>query len=85
MLVPSLDVSGQISLSKSKVLVVGAGGLGCPSAMYLAASGIGEIAIVDNDEVELTNIHRQILHMQSDIGLPKVNSVAEKLSRFGIF
>lgn len=85
MLVPSIDVDGQISLSKSKVLIVGAGGLGCPSAMYLAAGGVGEITIVDNDQVELTNLHRQVLHMQSDIGLLKVDSVAEKLLRYIIY
>lgn len=79
MLVPSLSINGQISLRNSKILIVGAGGLGCPSALYLAAAGVGEITIIDGDEVDLTNLHRQILHSESDINTPKVLSAASKL------
>lgn len=68
-------------MCKGKVLIVGAGGLGCPSAMYLASAGVGHITIVDNDAVDLTNLHRQILHYQSDLGSQKVMSVANKLYR----
>lgn len=84
MLVPSINPDGQFRLRGSKVLIIGAGGLGCPAALYLAAAGVGEITIVDHDEVELTNLHRQILHYQTDIRKPKVQSVADKLYRYTV-
>jgi adenylyltransferase/sulfurtransferase len=70
---------GQRKLLDSRVLVVGAGGLGSPVAMYLAAAGVGRIGLADFDEVDITNLQRQILHDTSDVGRPKTESGAEKL------
>ncbi|MEM0491934.1 MAG: HesA/MoeB/ThiF family protein [Acidilobaceae archaeon] len=72
-------IEGQVRLKKSKVLIAGIGGLGCPAALYLVAAGIGEVIIVDSETVELSNLNRQILHWTSDIGRPKVDSAVEKL------
>lgn len=71
---------GQNKLNKAKILVVGAGGLGSPASFYLAAAGVGTIGIIDGDEVELSNLQRQILHSTFDLGRPKVDSAKEKLS-----
>lgn len=71
--------AGQQKLLSSKVLIVGAGGLGSPAAVYLAAAGIGTIGIVDADKVELTNLHRQIIHHTTDLGLEKVKSAQTKM------
>ena len=71
---------GQVKLSKSKVLLIGAGGLGSPAALYLAASGIGTIGLVDGDVVDLSNLQRQILHTTATIGTPKVESGQKMLS-----
>lgn len=76
-----LGVSGQEKLRKAKVLIIGAGGLGSPAALYLAAAGIGSIGIADGDRVELSNLQRQILHSTADIGRPKVDSTRESLER----
>ena len=70
---------GQEKLLSSKVLVVGAGGLGSPASMYLAAAGVGTIGLIDGDNVDVSNLQRQIVHFTSDIGTPKVLSAAEKL------
>lgn len=72
--------TGQEKLLGSRVLVVGAGGLGSPVAMYLAAAGVGTIGIVDDDVVDLTNLQRQVLHGTSDVGRPKVVSAAETIA-----
>lgn len=80
-MIPDLGGKGQIRLRRGKVLVVGAGGLGCPAAFYLAAAGIGALGLVDSDRVELSNLQRQILHSTSDIGREKVDSAQEKLVR----
>ena len=72
---------GQEKLLQSKVLIIGAGGLGAPAALYLAAAGVGRIAIVDGDEVDVTNLQRQIIHFTEDVGTPKVDSAAGKLNR----
>lgn len=71
--------AGQEKLLSSKVLIVGAGGLGSPAALYLAAAGVGTIGIVDADKVELTNLHRQIIHHTSDLGVEKVKSAETKM------
>jgi len=70
---------GQEKLLSSKVLIVGAGGLGSPAALYLAASGVGTIGIIDADKVDLTNLQRQIIHHTSDLGLEKVKSAETKM------
>ena len=68
--------TGQLKLLNSKVLVIGAGGLGSPLLMYLAAAGVGTIGVVDNDVVDLSNLQRQIIHTMDDIGRPKTESAA---------
>ncbi|KAF8009105.1 hypothetical protein BT93_J0178 [Corymbia citriodora subsp. variegata] len=76
LLLPSFGVQAQSNLLKSSVLVVGAGGLGSPALLYLAACGVGRLGIVDNDVVELNNMHRQIIHTEAYIGRSKVESAA---------
>lgn len=71
---------GQCKLLSAKMLIVGAGGLGSPAALYLAAAGVGTLGIVDDDTVELSNLQRQILHLTSDVGNKKVESAKDKLS-----
>ena len=75
-----VGVKGQKKLLESSVLIIGAGGLGAPAAMYLAAAGIGTIGIVDNDVVELSNLQRQIIHSTQDVGRPKVLSAQETIN-----
>jgi len=70
---------GQEKLLASKVLIVGAGGLGTPAAMYLAAAGIGTIGLIDADNVDITNLQRQVIHFTADVGKPKVDSAKSKL------
>jgi len=79
-LLPEVGGKGQEKIGKAKVLVLGAGGLGSPAALYLAAAGVGTIGIVDNDVVDLSNLQRQILHGTADINRPKTESAAESLS-----
>lgn len=78
-LLPEFGTEAQDRLLQSRVLIVGAGGLGSPVALYLAASGIGTLAIADPDQVELSNLQRQILHQQADIGQPKVLSAQQHI------
>lgn len=80
MRLPGHGESGQIRLRDAKVLLVGVGGLGSPAALYLAAAGVGTLGIADPDKVELSNLHRQILHTAESIGLPKTVSAAETLA-----
>ncbi len=79
-ILPEVGGFGQRKLLASRVLVVGAGGLGSPAALYLAAAGVGTIGLVDDDLVDLTNLQRQILHGTSDVGRPKTSSGAETLA-----
>lgn len=76
---PELGIEGQLKLKNAKVLVIGAGGLGCPSLLYLTAAGVGTIGIVDGDTVEESNLQRQILFNTSDIGKSKAQSAADHL------
>ncbi|MCB1233173.1 MAG: molybdopterin-synthase adenylyltransferase MoeB [Verrucomicrobiae bacterium] len=77
--IPDVDVDGQRRLKAARVLCIGASGLGSPVTMYLAAAGIGRIGIVDFDEVDFSNLQRQILHGTSDVGRPKLESAADTL------
>src|SRR5208283_5055222 len=79
MLLPGIGEEGQLKLLRSRVLLVGAGGLGSPIALYLAAGGIGTLGIVDFDRVGLSNIHRQVLYGTYDVGRPKTESAMETL------
>lgn len=79
-LMPQLDIDGQQALLNSHVMIVGLGGLGSPVAMYLAASGVGKLTLIDDDKVELSNLQRQIAHGEQDIGRLKVESAADTLS-----
>lgn len=74
-----IGVKGQKKLMNGRVLIIGAGGLGAPAAMYLAAAGVGTIGIVDADEVDLSNLQRQIIHATADVGKPKVISAKETM------
>ena len=80
-LLQDVGVEGQEKLRQASVLVVGAGGLGSPVALYLAAAGVGTIGIVDGDVVDLSNLQRQIIHTTADVGRPKVVSAKEKINR----
>jgi molybdopterin-synthase adenylyltransferase len=79
LMLPQMDVDGQEKLLAAKVLVVGVGGLGSPVAMYLAASGVGQLTLVDHDKVDLSNLQRQIVHTTASIGLDKVASARQAL------
>ncbi|MEJ2549706.1 MAG: molybdopterin-synthase adenylyltransferase MoeB [Anaerolineales bacterium] len=79
LLLPEIGLTGQRKLKSAAVLIVGTGGLGSPAAIYLAAAGVGRIGLVDHDEVELTNLHRQVLHGSSNLGERKVESARSRL------
>lgn len=76
-----IDLPGQKAIRSSRVLIIGAGGLGSPVALYLAAAGVGTIGVVDADTVSLSNLQRQIMHGTPDIGLPKAESAAHAMKR----
>lgn len=80
MMLPEVGSSGQLKLEKSKVLIIGCGGLGSVNALYLAAAGVGKIGIADGDRVELSNLNRQIIHFTEDIGKRKTESAVNKLN-----
>ncbi len=80
MLLDEVGPEGQETLRAARVLVVGAGGLGAPALMYLAAAGVGALGIVDHDRVELSNLQRQICHASGDLGRPKAESAADALA-----
>lgn len=79
MMMPEIGAEGQLRIKNTSVLIVGCGGLGCPSSIYLAAAGIGRIGLIDNDVVEINNLHRQILHKVSTIGQLKTDSAQQSL------
>ena len=79
-ILPEMGLSGQEKLKAAKVLVIGAGGLGCPVLQYLTAAGVGTIGVVDDDTVDVTNLHRQILYSPDDIGKGKAETAVRKLA-----
>ena len=80
LIIPDVGMTGQKRLKNAKVLVVGAGGLGSPALLYLAAAGVGTLGILDFDTVDESNLQRQVIHGQSDIGKPKAKSAAESIA-----
>jgi sulfur-carrier protein adenylyltransferase/sulfurtransferase len=80
LLLPEVGPDGQQKLLDAKVLLLGAGGLGSPAALYLAAAGVGTLGIVDNDEVDLSNLQRQVIHSSERIGVPKVDSAEQTIT-----
>ena len=81
LLLPEVGMAGQRRLAAARVLVLGAGGLGSPALLYLAAAGVGTLGIADDDVVELTNLQRQIAHGTGDVGRSKVESAADAVAR----
>ena len=79
LLIPEIGHEGQQKLLDARVLLLGAGGLGSPTALYLAAAGVGTLGIVDDDEVDLSNLQRQVIHSTSRVGIPKVDSAEESI------
>lgn len=79
MMLPEIDAAGQERLAAARVLIIGMGGLGSAAGIYLAAAGVGQLVIVDDDEVDLSNLQRQILYVTADIGRPKVEAARERL------
>ena len=80
LVLPEVGPEGQLRLQEASVLVVGAGGLGSPALLYLAAAGIGRIGLIDDDTVDLTNLQRQILHSTSEVGESKAASAERRLT-----
>jgi molybdopterin/thiamine biosynthesis adenylyltransferase/rhodanese-related sulfurtransferase len=80
LLLPEVGMDGQQKLLDARVLLLGAGGLGSPAALYLAAAGVGTLGIVDNDEVDLSNLQRQVIHSTERIGVPKVDSAEQTIT-----
>jgi len=80
LLLPEIGVDGQLKLLNAKVLLLGAGGLGAPTALYLAAAGVGTIGLVDDDVVDLSNLQRQVIHTTDRVGVPKVDSAEVAIS-----
>ena len=79
--IKAMDIEGQEKLKQAKVLIIGAGGLGCAASQYLAVAGVGEITLVDFDTVELSNLQRQVLHFDENIGQAKVDSAKQTLAQ----
>lgn len=79
--IPGIGVKGQKKLREAHVVVAGLGGLGCPASMYLAAAGVGRLTLIDAETIELSNLNRQVLHWEADIGRFKADSAAEKLKK----
>ncbi|MEU5846428.1 adenylyltransferase/sulfurtransferase MoeZ [Saccharopolyspora shandongensis] len=85
LIIPDVGMDGQKRLKNAKVLVVGAGGLGSPALLYLAAAGVGTLGIVEFDEVDESNLHRQVIHGQSDLGRPKAESARDSIAEINPF
>src|SRR5579871_2529382 len=85
LIMPEVGMEGQLKLKQAKVLLVGAGGLGSPLALYLAAAGVGRLGIVDFDVVDFTNLQRQVIHGTSDVGRPKLDSAADRMHEINPF
>jgi len=85
LIMPEVGMDGQTKLNAAKVLCIGAGGLGSPLALYLAAAGVGTLGVVDFDVVDFTNLQRQIIHSTADVGRPKLDSAAEKIKAINPF
>ena len=80
-LIPGFEEEGQEALLNARVLLIGVGGLGCAAAQYLVSSGVGQITLVDDDQVDQTNLQRQILHREASVGMPKVESAKQVLAQ----
>ncbi|KZZ39830.1 molybdopterin-synthase adenylyltransferase MoeB [Oleiphilus sp. HI0118] len=80
LMLPGFDVAGQLRLTNAHALIIGAGGLGSPAALYLAAAGLGKMTLVDDDVVELSNLQRQIAHQESSLGQSKVKSAKSSIT-----
>ncbi len=80
-MLPQVDIAGQAALSEASVLVIGAGGLGNPAVMYLAAAGVGKIVIVDDDSVDVTNLQRQVAFASDQVGQAKVQALADRIKQ----
>src|SRR5277367_4828113 len=85
LIMPEVGMEGQQKLKAARVLCIGAGGLGSPLALYLAAAGVGTLGIVDFDVVDYTNLQRQIIHSTADVGRKKLDSAADKLKGINPF
>ncbi len=81
-ILPQIGGVGQQKLLKAHVILVGAGGIGCPALLYLAAAGVGQITLIDDDEIALSNLQRQVLYSMGDIGQPKVKVAAAAIKKF---
>ena len=82
MIIPEIGLKRQLRLKRSKALIVGVGGLGCPAAAYLAGAGVGTLGLMDGDAVEISNLHRQVVHSTGRIGKSKVDSACEYLQSY---
>src|SRR6266702_2947274 len=85
LIMPEVGMEGQLKLKAARVLCIGAGGLGSPLALYLAAAGVGKLGMVDFDVVDYTNLQRQIIHSTADVGRRKLESAAEKIAAINPF
>ena len=80
LIMPEVSMEGQLKLKQARVLLIGAGGLGAPLGLYLAAAGVGRLGVVDFDVVDFTNLQRQVTFSTSDVGKPKIEAARERLA-----